>query len=307
MRSWLRQPIWLVVGAIVFVQLGGVWGKWLFGLADPATVAWLRMLFALPVLMLVARPRLRGRRWVEWQAVLAYGTALGVMNFSIYQALARIPVGMAVTIEFLGPLTVAFLGVRRPRDGLWVVLAGTGVAVLSWSGLVLDWAGIGFAFLAAACWAAYILLAVPTGRHWDGVSGVAVGSLIGPALFAAPGVLADPAALLDWRVLGGAFMVAVCSSVLPYAFEMTALRRIDSAPFAILMSLEPAVAAGLALAILGEVLTPLELAAMACVITASVGATLTMGRPNPEATRPSAGEEGALDGGDESAQAGGQV
>jgi inner membrane transporter RhtA len=274
------------LAAICSVQLGGVFSKSLFDLAAPATLAWLRMLFALPVLLIVARPRLRGRKAVEWRAVLAYGTAMGVMNFSIYQALARIPVGMAVTIEFLGPLTVAFLGIRKLRDVIWVLLAGTGVALLSWSGVVWDWVGIGFACLAATCWAGYILLAVPTGKYWDGVTGVAVGSIAGPLLFAVPGVLAAPAALLDWRVLLAMFLVAVFSSVLPYGLEMIALRRMDSAPFSILMSLEPAVAAGLALVMLGEVLGPLELAAMACVIVASIGATLTMGTPKGPAPEP---------------------
>ena len=275
-----RSPVWLVLASIASVQVGATFAKAMFGTVEPATMAWLRMAIACPILLLVARPRLRGRTASEWHAVLGYGLALGTMNFAIYQSFARIPIGLAATIEFLGPLVVAFTGIRRVRDVAWIVLAAAGVVLLGWSPLVWDAAGIGWALLAAGCWAGYIVLSVPVGRTWSGISGVAVGSAVGAVVFAVPGLLAAGDSLAEPRVHGLAVLVALLSSVLPYGLEMVALRRINPAVFSILMSLEPAAAALAALLVLGETLALPELAAMACVIVASVGATRTMGRPS---------------------------
>ena len=271
------SPVWLVVASTVSVQFGAVVAKSLFGQADPAAVAWLRMVIACPILLLISRPRFRGRTSREWLAVGAYGIALATMNFSIYQSFARIPVGLAVTIEFFGPLGVAFSGIRRARDVIWVVLAGVGVVVLGWSPVVWNWAGIGFALLAALGWAGYILASGPVGRTWEGVSGVAVGSIVGAVGFAVPGIMAGGTTILNPVVLGTAAAVAILSSVLPYGLEMIARRRIKASVFGILMSIEPAVAALAALIVLHEMLALAEWAAMACVIVASIGATRTMG------------------------------
>lgn len=276
-------PVVLVVVAIVSVQIGASFAKDLFASATPVAIAWLRLALGAVVLTLIARPRLTGRAARQWLTVLAYGAALAAMNSMFYLAIERIPVGMAVTFEFLGPLGVAIAGSRRARDFLWATLALAGVALLGFTPGALDLVGVGFALLAGAFWAAYILLAGPTGRYWSGITGVTVASWVG-ALALAPFALASVGAWgANPRVWLVSLLVALLSSVVPYGLEMTALRRIDRSVFGILMSLEPAAAALSALVVLGEQLRPIELVAMACVIVASVGATRGQ-PPTPERT-----------------------
>jgi inner membrane transporter RhtA len=275
--SWL-SPVWLVVGAIVSVQVGAAFAKSLFELAPPTAIAWLRMAVAAAVLMLVARPRLTGRTWAEWRVVIGYGIALATMNWAIYMSFSRIAIGLAVTIEFLGPLAVALLGSRRWLDLVWVALAGIGVALLGVFPVTVDWIGVGFALLAATGWAAYILLGRRTGVSWSGVTGVSVGAMLGALIFLVPGILSGGSELLQPKVLLLGAAVGVLSSVIPYGLEMVALRSISPGVFGILMSLEPAVAALAALVILGEQLSWVEIVAMGCVIVASAGATRTLGR-----------------------------
>lgn len=263
----------LVLAAIASVQLGSSLAKSLYGLATPLDVAWLRQLGAAAALTLVARPRLRGRAASDWALVGAYGLALAAMNLSFYLAIERIPIGMAVTFEFLGPLAVSVAGSRRLRDLVWVALAGTGVALLGFTPGELDPLGIGFALLAGSCWAGYIVVSVPVGRRWSGVTGVTVAFWMGSALLsvfvAGTGRLPSGGASV-WLL---ALAVGLLSSALPYGLEMVALRSIPRPVFGILMSLEPAAAALFAWALLGEQLRPIELVAMACVIVASIGAT----------------------------------
>ncbi len=275
--AWLN-PVWLVLGAIFSVQVGAAFAKSLFTLTAPTAVAWLRMAVAALIFWAFARPRLRGRTWVEWRVVLGYGVALATMNWAIYQSFARIPIGLAVTIEFLGPLAVALVGSRRVRDLLWVALAAIGVTLLGVFPATVDWIGIGFALLAGTAWAGYIVLSGPTGRYWEGVTGVSVGSLVGALVFLVPGVLAGGASMWQWQVLGLAAIVGVMSSVIPYGLEMVARRSIPAGVFGILMSLEPAVAALAALVILHEQLSWVEIVAMACVIAASIGSTRTLAK-----------------------------
>ncbi len=275
--SWL-SPVWLVVGAIVSVQVGAAFAKSLFELAPPTAIAWLRMAVAAAVLMLVARPRLTGRTWAEWRVVIGYGIALATMNWAIYMSFSRIAIGLAVTIEFLGPIAVALLGSRRWLDLVWVALAGIGVALLGVFPVTVDWIGVGFALLAATGWAAYILLGRRTGVSWSGVTGVSVGAMLGALIFLVPGILSGGSELLQPKVLLLGAAVGVLSSVIPYGLEMVALRSISPGVFGILMSLEPAVAALAALVILGEQLSWVEIVAMGCVIVASAGATRTLGR-----------------------------
>lgn len=274
---WL-SPVWLVVGAIISVQVGAAFAKSLFELAPPTAVAWLRMAVAAVVLMLVARPRLTGRTWAEWRVVIGYGIALATMNWAIYMSFSRIPIGLAVTIEFLGPLVVALLGSRRWLDLVWVAFAGIGVALLGVFPVTVDWIGIGFALLAATGWGFYIVLGRRTGVSWSGVTGVSVGAMLGALIFLVPGVLSGGSALLQPKVLLLGAAVGILSSVIPYGLEMVALRSISPGIFGILMSLEPAVAALAALVILGEQLSWVEIVAMGCVIVASAGATRTLGR-----------------------------
>ncbi|MEE9964770.1 MAG: EamA family transporter [Propionicimonas sp.] len=277
---WL-SPVWLVIGAIVSVQVGAAFAKSLFELAPPTAIAWLRMAVAALVLMLVARPRLTGRGWAEWRVVIGYGIALATMNWAIYMSFARIPLGLAVTIEFLGPLALALVGSRRALDLVWVALAGIGVALLGVFPVTVDWIGVGFALLAGAGWAAYILLGRRTGVSWSGVTGVSMGAVVGATVFLIPGIVTGGSALLQPKVLLLGAAVAIMSSVIPYGLEMVALRSISPGVFGILMSLEPAAAALAALVILGEQLGWVEIVAMTCVIVASAGATRTLGRQSP--------------------------
>ena len=269
---WL-SPVWLVLAGIVSVQVGAAFAKSLFGVADPTAIAWLRMAVAAVIFWALARPRLQGRTWPEWRVVIGYGITLATMNWAIYQSFARIPIGLAVTIEFLGPLGVAMVGSRRVRDLLWVGLAAVGVALLGVFPTSVDWIGVAWALLAGAAWAGYIVLSGPTGAAWEGVTGVSVGSLVGALVFLVPGLLAGGAALWEPRVALLVVAVGVLSSVIPYGLEMIARRRIPASMFGILMSLEPAAAALAGLLLLGEQLSGIELVAMACVIVASVGST----------------------------------
>lgn len=271
---WL-SPVWLVMAGIVSVQVGAAFAKSIFDLVDPTGIAWLRMTVAALIFWAVARPRLRGRTWPEWRVVIGYGIALALMNWSIYMSFARIPLGLAVTIEFLGPLTLALIGSRRLRDYLWVGLAATGVALLGVFPATVDWIGVAFALVAGAAWAGYIVLGRRTGRVWEGITGSSVGSLVGATVFAAPGIILGGADLLSPQVLLFGALVGLLSSVIPYGLEMVALRSIPSGVFGILMSIEPAVAALAALVVLGEQLSVIEMVAMVCVVIASIGATRT--------------------------------
>jgi inner membrane transporter RhtA len=267
------SPIWLVLVGILSVQFGAGVAKTLFDEVAPTTIVWLRLVTSAIVLLAIARPALRGRTGRDWLVVVAFGLVLGLMNWSIYQSFARIPIGLAVTIEFVGPLTLAVLGSRKLQDLLWVALAGLGVLLLGLQPGDLTWAGVGFALLAGASWAAYILLSAQTGRRWQGVDGLAVASVVATLLLTplALGRYADQ--LGGGRILVLGALVGLLSSVIPYTSELVALRSLRPAVFSILMSLEPAAAALAGLVVVHELLGPLQLLAMACVVAASVGAT----------------------------------
>lgn len=201
------------------------------------------------------------------------------MNWAFYESFARIPIGVAVTSEFIGPLSIAALGSRRPRDLVWVGLAALGIILLGAGPTAIDPIGFGLALFAGGCWALYILSSAATGRRWARVDGLALASTVGTMAIApfALGIAGER--LLDPRLLVLGAVVGVLSSVVPCSLEMMALRTMPPRVFGILMSLEPAVAAAIAAAIaavlLQEWLTPPQLVAMACVVAASVGATRT--------------------------------
>jgi inner membrane transporter RhtA len=273
----------MVLGGIVSVQVGAAVAKDLFDLVPPTAMVWLRLLTSALVLLALARPRLRGRSTSDWWVSLGFGVSLLTMNWAIYQSFARIPLGIAVTIEFLGPLTVAVLGSRRRRDLAWVALAGLGVLGLGLEPGDVTLAGVLFALLAGAAWAAYILLSAQTGRRWPGISGLAVASVVGAVVLAPPAVVVGGADLWSPTVLLLGLAVGLLSSVVPYSLELKALRRIPPRLFGVLMSLEPAAAALAALVLLSEFLTVLQWTAIACVVTASIGATrTTAGEPPAE-------------------------
>lgn len=271
----LRTAIGLVLIGILSVQFGAGLAKSLFDDVSPTTIVWLRLATSAAVLLLLARPSFRGRGRTDWLVVLGFGASLGLMNWAIYQSFARIPLGIAVTIEFVGPLAVAVLGSRRARDLVWVGLAAGGVLLLGAERADLDLVGVAFALLAGAAWAAYILLSSHTGRRWNGLDGLAVAALVAVVLMSplTLGGYADELASPQIWLVGAA--VGVLSSVIPYSAELIALRRLAPAVFGILMSLEPAAAALAGALVLGELLTPVQWAAMACVVAASVGATRT--------------------------------
>ncbi|MGH3341325.1 MAG: EamA family transporter [Carbonactinosporaceae bacterium] len=260
------------------VQVGAALAKQLFPVAGPSGVVAMRLVFAALLLVALWRPvrSLRegvGRRGLL--AILGFGTVTAGMNISIYESFSRIPLGVAVTIEFLGPLAVALFGSRRPLDVGWAVLAGAGVLLLTegTEGGGVEPLGVVLALCAAFFWAAYILLSAVVGSRTQGGGGLALAMVWGALLVAPFGAADAGAALLDPTVLLVGLVVAVLSSVLPYSLELEALRRIPPRVFGVLMSLEPALAALAGLVILGEYLGGVQWLAIACVVVASAGAT----------------------------------
>jgi inner membrane transporter RhtA len=263
----------LVVGGIVSVQGGAAIAIKLFPAVGAGGAVFLRLAVAAVVLGCVVRPPVRSFSRADLGLVIAFGLVLGVMNASFYLALDRIPLGVAVTIEFLGPLGVAVAGSRRLIDAAWVILAALGVLLLSGGGGHLSAAGVAYAAVAAACWAAYILLSQRVGRAVPGLSGLAVALGVGAILTMPYGLVAGGTALLRPAVLGKGVAVALLSSVVPYSLELSALRRLRAATFGVLMSLEPAMAALSGLLFLGQHLRAREWLAVVAVMLASVGAT----------------------------------
>jgi inner membrane transporter RhtA len=270
--------VWLVVLGIGSVQLGAAIAKNVFDDAAPMTLVWLRLATSAVVLTIVVRPSLRGRTPEDWRVAVAFGVVLGTMNWAIYESFARIPLGIAVTVEFLGPLGLAVVGSRRARDLAWVGLAALGVGLLGLERSDLNAAGVGFALLAAACWTAYILLSASTGRRWQGLDGLTVASVVATVLMAPLLAAFSGRGIDDPRVIVLGALVGLLSSVIPYSCELTALRSIRPSVFGILMSLEPAAAALAGIVVVHEFLSALQWLAVACVIAASVGATRSESR-----------------------------
>ena len=258
---------------ILSVQFGAGVAKSLFDEVDPTVIVWLRLVTSAVVLLLVARPTLRSRTSRDWLVVAGFGASLGLMNWAIYQSFARIPLGIAVTVEFVGPLTLAVLGSRRPRDLVWVALAAIGVGLLGLERGHITLPGVLFALLAGAAWAAYILLSAQTGRRWPGLDGLAMASVVATLLLTPLVLHVGASQLADGRIVLLGAAVGILSSVIPYSCELVALRTLRPAVFSILMSLEPAAAALAGIVVLGELLAPVQWLAMACVVVASVGAT----------------------------------
>lgn len=284
-RPSLPTAVGLVLVGVASVQLGAGFAKLLFEDIEPNGVVWLRLATSAAVLLLWARPRLSGRSRADWWVVVRYGACLGTMNWAIYQSFSRIPIGVAVTIEFIGPLVLAAIGFRRPRDLAWVVLAAVGVLLLGFERGHLDAAGIGFALLAGAAWAGYILSSAATGARWEGIDGLAVAALIAVGLLSPLLVTVDGGDLADGRILLIGAAVGLLSSVVPYSAELVALRTLPAATFSVLLSLEPAAAALAGLVVVGEDLAPVQWLAIGCVVVASVGATRATRQPiHPDVT-----------------------
>jgi inner membrane transporter RhtA len=259
---------------IVSVQLGAAVAKNLFAEVGSFGAVSLRLFFAAAVLTLVWRPSLRLGR-PTWTIVLSYGLVLGTMNLCFYQSLARLPLGIAVTITFLGPLTVALAGSRRWLDAFWALLAGGGVLLLMEGRGELDITGLLFALTAATCWGLYILVGAALGRHTTEGNGLALGMTVAACVAVPFGVAEGGTALLQPWVLVAGLGVALLSSVIPYSVDLEALRKVPPHVFGILMSLEPAMAALIGLIVLGESLHVSQWIAVLCVVAASAGSTRT--------------------------------
>jgi len=277
-------PIPAVLLAVVSVQGGAAIAKGLFPALGATGTVGLRVVLSAVMLLAAFRPRLARFTGAQWRAVIPYGLVLGVMNVVFYQAIARIPLGLAVTLEFIGPLGVAVAGSRRALDVVWVVLAGAGIALIApWGGGGgVDPLGVALALAAGACWGAYILLGGHVSRLVPGGAAVAVGMAVAALTVLPVAVASGGLARLTPRLLAAGVGVALLSSAVPYTLEMVALKALPSRTFGILMSLEPAVAALTGLVFLAEVLTVAQWLAVVLVIAASAGAALTA----RSATRP---------------------
>lgn len=264
-----------VVAAMVLIQAGAALGKGLFPAVGPVGASGLRLALGTVILAAVFRPWRRSLSARERLLVAGYGTVLGLMNVFFYLAVARVPLGIVVAVEFAGPLTVAVLGSRRALDLVWAVLAAAGIALvlpLSEATGGLDPAGLGFAAAAGACWGLYIVLGRRLGSVAPGTA-TSMGMLVATAVVLPAAAGEAGARLLDPALLPLAATVALLSAV-PYLLEMFALRHMPERTFGIFMSAEPVIAGLTGLAVLGERLTPAQIAATACVVAASAGSAL---------------------------------
>ena len=262
-----------VLGGIATTQLGASLAKQIFDDVGPAGSTLLRVAFAAVLLVVIWTPRWRNHSRSELGLALAFGVSLAFMNLSFYESIDRIPQGVAVTIEFAGPLTVAVLGSRRALDLVWVTLAAAGILLLANAGGAgIDATGAGLALLAGVFWGAYILLSARVGQAFPRMEGLALAMVIAAVILVPFGVAGGGAALLEPHVLAIGAAVALLASAIPYSLELEALRRLPTGVFGVLMSMEPAVAALSGLIVLGEVLVAREWVAIGLVVVASAGA-----------------------------------
>jgi inner membrane transporter RhtA len=263
----------MVLASILSVQCGAALATSIFDEVGPAGTVLLRSLFAALVLWAIARPSLRGQR-ERLADILLFAVTLAGMNLCFYGAIERLPLGVAVTLEFTGPLAVAVLGSRRRRDLLWAVAAAAGIVLLAEGGFGggSDAVGLLLALGAGAFWGAYILLGARLGRNDPGLGGLALAMAASTVLTAPFGIAAGGADLLVPATLAVGLGVGVLSSAIPYGLELEALRRLPQAVFGVLMSLEPAIAALIGFLFLSQDLAAAELGGIALVVGASAGA-----------------------------------
>ncbi|MER5204896.1 EamA family transporter [Streptomyces sp. NPDC002825] len=272
-------PVALVVAGGLSVQFGSAVAVLLMPRAGALGVVTLRLVLAAAVLLIVCRPKVRGYGRGDWGTIVAFGTAMAGMNILFYQAADRIPLGAAVTLEVLGPLILSVVASRRLVNLLWAGLALGGVVLLGGGGFDrLEPLGAGFALAAGAMWAAYIVFSARTGRRFPQADGLALAMAFGAVLSLPLGIAEAGDKLLVPSTIGLGLAVALMSSVLPYTLELLALRRLPAPTFAILMSLEPAIAAAAGFLVLSQALSATDALAIALVIGASMGAVRTQSR-----------------------------
>jgi inner membrane transporter RhtA len=270
----------LVLGGILSVQLGAATATSLFDELGPAGTVFLRVLFAAAMLLAVWRPRLAGTDRRGLWLVGMFGVSLAGMNLCFYEAIDRIPLGIAVTFEFVGPLGVAIAASRRALDLAWAALAAVGIALLSpGPGSSLDALGVVLALIAGSFWGAYIVLSARVGKAFEGGRGLAAAMAVAVVLVLPSGIAGAGSAVADPGLLAVAIAVAALSSAIPYSLELEALRRLPAGTFGVLMSLEPGVAALVGFVVLGQDLGARELVAIGLVAAASAGALGTASAP----------------------------
>lgn len=269
-------PIPAVLLSIISVQCGAAIAKGLFPQIGAAATASLRIGLSAVILLIAFRPNLFKFNTKQWKYVILYGVCLGVMNMVFYMAIARIPIGLGVTLEFVGPLGLAIFGSKKPVDFLWVVLAATGIVLITpWTGTGLNLAGVLLALLAGVFWAGYIILGGRISKIMKGGDAVAIGMLFAAIVILPFGIYGGGLSTLNPKLLGLGAALALLSSAIPFTLEMRVLKQLPARTFSILMSLEPAMASLAALVFLQEYLTLKECFAVAFVVIASVGSSLT--------------------------------
>lgn len=281
----------LVVLGLVCQELGAAIAITLFPQVGATGMVLLRLAFSAVILLIVFRPSVRGRSRGDWVTVIGFGLVLATMNAFFYASLLSVPLGVAVTIELLGPLTLSVVMSRRPSAWLWAALAIAGVILLGGTGFGrrFDLAGVLFAAAAGGMWVCYILLSARTGQRFSRLDGLAIAMSVGALAMAPLGIITAGLALLTPMDLALGLAVAVLSSAVPYGLELIALRRLPAATFSILLSLAPAIAALAGFVVLGQQLPALGYAGIGCVVVASGGAVVAAGRgtstgpiPGPE-------------------------
>jgi inner membrane transporter RhtA len=269
-------PIPAVLLAIISVQCGAAIAKTLFPAIGAAGTASVRIGVSALILLLAYRPNLKAITREQWKIVVPYGLSLGAMNLIFYLAIERIPIGLAVTLEFIGPLLVAIIGSRRLIDYCWILLAAAGIVLIApWSNERIDPLGVLFALIAGGLWAAYIVLGGKISRIMNDGQAVSTGMLFAAILILPFGFYENGLANLTPKLFGMGVALALLSSAIPFTLEMKALGQLPPRTFSILMSLEPAAASVCAFIFLQENLSFYEILAVVCVVAASVGSTLT--------------------------------
>jgi inner membrane transporter RhtA len=271
--SALPAPVLLIL-AIVSVQVGAATARGLFSSLGVGGTVFVRIAGGALVLALLSRPRLRGHTREQYALLVLFGLALAGMNYAFFLAISRIPLGIAVTLEFVGPLSVALFGSRHALDVLWGLLATTGIVLLApLTGTSLDPLGVAAGLVAGTFWAAYILLNVRVGRAFTGREGLALSLLVATVLLLPGGVNARRQ-LLQLHTLIVGTVVGLLSSVVPFSLEMEALRRVPARVYGVVISLEPVVATIIGAIFLGESLVLRDLAAIGLVTIAAAGSSL---------------------------------